>query len=72
MKQEQTEIEIKSVEAKNLAISTKMNLYICVYWLNGQSFAYPFHSKVDAERYLYNMIADHKEIYKIEIDIPYE
>lgn len=72
MNEQQTEIEIKSVEAKNLAISTKMTLYIATYWISGNVFTSTCFTKFDAERYLHRMTADHKEIYKIEIDVPYE
>lgn len=68
------DIEIKSVEAKEVAIPKKRTLYVCVYWnSNGTMFTNgPSEQKEYQENYAISMskYAEHTEIYKFEIDIP--
>ena len=68
------DIEIKSVEVKEIAVPKKKTLYVCVYWnSNGIIFANsPSEQKEYQENYAISMskYAEHTEIYKFEIDIP--
>ena len=68
------DIEIKSVEAKEIALSSKITLYCCVYFNNhGIIFANsPTQDKQYQENYAYRMSEynDTVAIYKFEIDSP--
>lgn len=71
---EQQDIEIKKVHAKEVAVSTKRTLYVCVVWYgNGRFYA---NSATDDKRtqedYAFSM-SKHGQttsIYSFEIDIP--
>lgn len=68
------DIEIKSVEAKEIAIPTKMTLYCCVYF-NAQGIMFansPTEDKQYQENYAFGMSkhSDNVAIYKFEIDTP--
>jgi hypothetical protein len=71
---QQTDIEIKNVEAKEVAINTKKTLYVCVYWNpNGIiTCNTPSEQKEYQENYALSMskYAEHTCIYKFDIDIP--
>jgi hypothetical protein len=67
-------IEIKKVDAKEVAISTKKTLYTCIYWNNGVMFSnMPTDDKRQQEQYAFSMSnhAQHTSIYSFEIDIPF-
>ena len=68
------EIEIKSVEAKEIALPSKITLYCCVYFNeHGIMFANsPTQDKQYQENYAYSMCkhSDNVVIYKFEIDSP--
>ena len=72
--EQQTDIEIKSVDATEVAISTKKTLYVCVYWhSNGVMFTNaPSEDKRYQETYALSMSknAEHTCIYKFDIDVP--
>ena len=71
---QQTEIEIKKVEAKEVAVSTKKTLYVCCYWnTHGILFCNtPSEEKQLQENYalIMSKYAEHTCIYKFDIDIP--
>lgn len=70
------DIEIKSVEAKEIALPSKITLYCCVYFNDhGIMFANsPTQDKQYQENYAYSMgkHAGTISIYKFEIDAPKE
>lgn len=70
----QQEIEIKKVDAREVAILTKKTLYVCVYWSsNGFMQANtPSEEKKWQEQYALSMSkhAEHTCIYKFDIDVP--
>jgi hypothetical protein len=71
---ENNDIEIKKVETKEVAISTKRTFYMCAYWNTHGilTFNTPSSEKRHAEEYALNMrkYAEHTAIYSFEIDIP--
>ena len=71
---QQTEVEIKKVEPKEVAINTKKTLYVCICWnSNGIMFSNtPSEQKEYQETYALSMskYAEHTCIYKFDIDIP--
>jgi hypothetical protein len=70
------DIEIKSIEAKEIAKPTKITLYCCVYFNdNGILFANsPTEDKRYQEQYAYSMGKNvgTLSIYKFEVDAPRE
>lgn len=68
------DIEIKKVEVKQIAISTKKTFYICICWnANGVMFANgPSEDKRYQEQYALSMSknTEHTCIYSFDIDIP--
>jgi hypothetical protein len=70
----QTDIEIKKVEAKEVAMSTKRTFYLCAYWNTHGivTFNTPSCEKRYAEEYALGMskYSDHTAIYSFDIDIP--
>jgi hypothetical protein len=72
--EQKKDIEIKKVDAKEVAISTKKTLYTCIYWNNGVMFSnMPTDDKRQQEQYAFSMSnhAQHTCIYSFEIDIPF-
>lgn len=71
---QQTDIEIKNVEIKEVAIPNKRTLYMCVYWnSNGIMCSNtPSEEKKYQEDYALSMskYASHTCIYKFDIDVP--
>ncbi|MCA2656608.1 hypothetical protein [Microcystis sp. M061S2] len=70
---EQQDIEIKKIQAKEVAVSTKRTLYVCVVWYsNGRFYANsPTDEKRDAEDYAFSMSKHgHTSIYSFEINVP--
>ena len=70
---EQQDIEIKKVQAKEVAVSTKRTLYVCVVWYNNGTFYANSASehKRDQEQYAFSMSKHgHASIYSFEIDVP--
>jgi hypothetical protein len=71
---QQKDIEIKNVEAKEVAINTKRTLYVCVYWNSNGIITCntPSEQKEYQENYALSMskYAEHTCIYKFDIDIP--
>ena len=70
----QQDIEIKKVEAKEIAITTKKTLYTCVYWnSNGIMFTNsPSEDKRYQEEYALSMSkhTEHTCIYAFNVDVP--
>lgn len=70
----QTDIEIKKVEAKEVAISTKRTLYCCITWSsNGVMFGNtPTADKRYQEDYAtgQSKYMEHTCVYSFDIDIP--
>jgi hypothetical protein len=70
----QKDIEIKKVEAKEVAMSTKRTFYMCAYWNTHGilTFNTPSCEKRYAEEYALSMrkYAQHTAIYSFDIDIP--
>ena len=67
------DIEIKSVDAVEVVMPSKITLYCCIYWFNGVMFSNtPTTNKQQQEQYAWGMAknSDHCEIYKFEIDAP--
>jgi len=67
------DINIHKTEATEIAISNKITLYCCIYWLNGIIFSNsPTQNKSYQEQYAFSMgkHADYCTIYKFEIDTP--
>ena len=70
---EQQDIEIKKVQAKEVAVSTKRTLYVCVVWYgNGRFYANsPTDDKRTQEDYAVCMSKHgHTSVYSFEIDVP--
>jgi hypothetical protein len=71
---QQTDIEIKKVEVKEVAMSTKKTIYVCACWNTHAilSFNTPSESKEMQENYALQMskYSEHTCIYKFDIDIP--
>jgi hypothetical protein len=69
-----TEIEIIPVEAKEIAISSKITLYCCIWWNNSGVLetSHPYKEKHLAEQLAYQMSkhSNHISIYKFEVDVP--
>jgi hypothetical protein len=74
LKPNNMEIEIKNTDAKQVAIPSKLPMYVCVYWNhNGTMWANtPSEDKRYQENYAFSMAkhAAHIAIYKFEIDVP--
>jgi len=72
--EQQKDIEIKKVEAKEVASSTKKTLYVCVYWnTNGIMMCnMPSEQKEYQENYALSMskYSEHTCIYKFDIEVP--
>jgi hypothetical protein len=70
----QTDIEIKKVESKEVAISTKRTLYCCITWNgNGVMFSNsPTTDKRWQEDYALSQskFMEHTCVYSFDIDIP--
>ncbi|MFO0454310.1 MAG: hypothetical protein ACK52I_37630 [Pseudomonadota bacterium] len=69
----QQDIEIKKVQAKEIAVPTKRTLYVCVVWYsNGRFYASsPTDDKGDAEDYAFSMSKHgHTSIYSFDVDVP--
>ena len=67
------DIEIKSVEAIEVAIPSKVTLYLCIYWQHGMVFSNgPSRDKQSIENYAFGMRSHGHDcqIYKFEIDTP--
>ena len=67
------DIEIKSVEATEVAIPSKVTLYLCIYWQHGMVFSNgPSRDKQSIENYAFGMRSHGHDcqIYKFEIDTP--
>ena len=71
---QQTDIEIKNVDAQEVAISTKRTLYCCISWgSNGVMFGNtPTADKRYQEDYALSQskYMEHTSIYKFDIDVP--
>lgn len=71
---EQQDIEIKKVQAKEVAIPTKRTVYICFVWYgNGRFYASsPTDDKRTQEDYAFSASkhAQSASIYSFEIDVP--
>ena len=70
----QQEIEIKKVNATEVAIPTKKTLYVCVYWSRDgfMQANTPSEEKRWQEEYALSMskYAEFTSIYKFDIDVP--
>ena len=68
------DIEIKKVEAKEVAQSTKKTLYTCIWWnANGVMFTNgPSEDKRSQEQYAISMskYSEYTCIYSFDIDVP--
>jgi len=67
------DIEIKSVEATEVAIPSKVTLYLCFYWHHGMVFSNgPSRDKQSIENYAFGMRSHGHDcqIYKFEVDTP--
>lgn len=67
------DIEIKNVEVKQIAMQTKRNAYMCVWWHSGTPYFSGASEQRDyAERYAHDMLkhSDHVEILKFDIEVP--
>ena len=70
---EQINIEIKKVQAKEIAVSTKKTVYVCICWYNNGVFYAnsPTEDKRTQEQYAFSMGKHgNVSIYSFEIDIP--
>jgi hypothetical protein len=69
----QQDIEIKKVQVKEVAVSTKRTLYVCICCYGNGIFhaSSPTESKRDAENYAFSM-SKHAQtaIYSFEVDVP--
>jgi hypothetical protein len=69
----QQDIEIKKAQAKEVTISTKRTLYVCVCWYDNGRFycSSPTDDKRSQEEYAFNVSKHaHACIYSFEIDVP--
>ena len=67
------DIEIKSVQAVEVAIPSKVTLYLCIYWNHGMVFSNgPSRDKQYIENYAFGMRSHGHDcqIYKFDVDTP--